>query len=150
MAGLMQATSRGWFKSTFKNSLFTIGCLALLLMLILLPAEDDAGDFSKHEPGTAHVRHAESVFMSTVHHMEGQCGRFPVMRSRPNAHQLDGTNKVVIVTGAAGFIGSHTARCVQRPINAQHACNVFQLIFTPSASFLQLLPGSRYEGNCCG
>ena len=117
MAGLMQVTNRGWLKNTLKNiftAYSTIGSLALLtvlmLLLIFLPAEDDAGDFSTHEPGTAHVRHKESVFMSTVHDKEGQCGRFPVMRSRPNLQPLDGTDKVVLVTGAAGFIGSHTAR----------------------------------------
>ena len=147
MASLMQATNRGWFKSTFKNMLIeygVIGSVALLLVLILLPSDDDAGDFSSHEPGTAHVRHTDSAFMSTVHHMEGQCGRFPVMRARPNVQQLEGTDKVVLVTGAAGFIGSHTARCVQRSFNAQPSIQLTSL------SLLQVLPGSRHEGNCCG
>ena len=48
--------------------------------------------------------------MSTVHRMEGKCGRFHALRTRPNMRLMDGTDKVVLVTGAAGFIGSHTAR----------------------------------------
>ena len=115
MAGLMQASNRGWLNK-MKNRLIeygtigSIGMMALLLVLTMVPAENDAGDFRSHEPGRGHVRHKESVFMSTVHDMEGQCGRFPVMRSRPNLQPLDGTDKVVLVTGAAGFIGSHTSR----------------------------------------
>ena len=72
----------------------------------------DAGDYSVHEPGKAHVKHHESALLSTIHHAEGKCGRFHALRSHPTMQLLDGTDKVVLVTGAAGFIGSHTARCV--------------------------------------
>ena len=120
-AGLMLPINRRWSQKIIINKLSEYGVFAslvLLLVLMLLPAEDDAGDFSTHEPGRAHVRQTESVFISTVHRMEGQCGRFHTLQSRPNQRLLDGTNKVVLVTGAAGFIGSHTARCVHRPFIA--------------------------------
>ena len=122
-AGLMLPTNRGWSRKPIMNLLIEYGVfasLALLLVLMVLPAENDAGDFSTHEPGKAHVRQTESVFISAVHRMEGQCGRFHTLQSRPNQRLLDGTNKVVLVTGAAGFIGSHTARCVHRPSIAHY------------------------------
>lgn len=106
-------TERRWSKKHLMSRLVEYGVmasLALLFVLVLLPADEDAGDYSIHEPGKAHVKHHESALMNTFHHMEGQCGRFHALRSRPRMELLDGTDKVVLVTGAAGFIGSHTAR----------------------------------------
>lgn len=117
---------RRWSKKLLVNRIIEYGViasLALLFVLVMLPADEDAGDYSIHEPGKAHAKHHESALMSTVHHMEGQCGRFHALRSHPNMQLLDGTDKVVLVTGAAGFIGSHTARCVvvlSRFLSAKH------------------------------
>ena len=112
LPGLMRP--RGFGRRALLNKLVEYGVIAalmLLIVLLMLPAEEDAGDFHDHEPGKAHVHHPESALMHTVHHhMEGQCGRFSVLRSRLNMQRLDGTDKVALVTGAAGFIGSHTAR----------------------------------------
>ena len=118
MVGLMKDRQ---YRQCIKNRLLNrtveyglVAFLALFVLLSVLPAGEDAGDYSLHEPGKSHVKHRESALMATVHNLEGQCSRYQALRLRPNMQLVDGADKVVLVTGAAGFIGSHTARCVSR------------------------------------
>ena len=111
-AGLM--ARRPWPRAAARAAehVAVLAALALVAAL-LLPSAEDAGDFTqRHADG--HTRHTESRLTESIHSLEGPCGRFAALHSYSHKERStlqDGHGKVALVTGAAGFIGSHVARC---------------------------------------
>lgn len=58
MVGLMM--DRRWSRRKLLNRVVeyvVLGTLGLLVVLVVLPANEDAGDFTLHEPGKSRAKH---------------------------------------------------------------------------------------------